>query len=245
VDLPELKRNWDMFGATDPLWSIYTAPGKEGNRWDPAEFFETGELEIAGVMDRVEALDIDLAGGSALDFGCGVGRLTQPLCNRFGEVHGVDIAPSMIALANDFNRHAARCFYHLNESGDLRIFDDGEFDFIYSSITLQHMLPADAAGYIREFFRVLRPGGLMVFQLPDRPNYRRPMPYVRLLTPAAVHRMYIRAKYRGRPRMEMYGTRREDVLRLIEGCSGAVAAVDPDNSSGRDWISWRYFVVTA
>jgi 2-polyprenyl-3-methyl-5-hydroxy-6-metoxy-1,4-benzoquinol methylase len=137
VDLPELKRNWDMFGATDPLWSIYTAPGKEGNRWDPAEFFETGELEIAGVMDRVEALDIDLAGGSALDFGCGVGRLTQPLCNRFGEVHGVDIAPSMIALANDFNRHAARCFYHLNESGDLRIFDDGEFDFIYSSITLR------------------------------------------------------------------------------------------------------------
>jgi hypothetical protein len=81
VDLPELKRNWDMFGATDPLWSIYTAPGKEGNRWDPAEFFETGELEIAGVMDRVEALDIDLAGGSALDFGCGVGRLTpvQPV----------------------------------------------------------------------------------------------------------------------------------------------------------------------
>ena len=48
------------------------------------------------------------------------------------------------------------------------IFDDNSFDFIYSYVVLQHMRPDYALSYLREFVRVLAPGGVMAFQLPCR-----------------------------------------------------------------------------
>jgi SAM-dependent methyltransferase len=39
---------------------------------------------------------------------------------------------------------------------------------IYTSVVLQHMEPQLSIRYLREFARVLRPGGILVFQIPDR-----------------------------------------------------------------------------
>ena len=85
----------------------------------------------------------------------------------------MDIASDMLRLAYEFNRHGPRCSYRLNTTNDLQLFSDDYFDFIYSNIVLQHMKPEYAANYIREFVRVLAPGGLIVFQLPSeilKPN---------------------------------------------------------------------------
>lgn len=49
---------------------------------------------------------------------------------------------------------------------DLARFPDGTFTFIYSTLVLQHMEPQFSKGYIREFVRVLAPGGVLAFQLP-------------------------------------------------------------------------------
>src|SRR5262245_23455853 len=73
----------------------------------------------------------------------------------------------MLRLANEFNRHHSRCSYRLNTTNDLSLFSDDYFDLIYSNIVLQHMEPEYAKNYIREFLRVLAPGGLIVFQLPS------------------------------------------------------------------------------
>jgi ubiquinone/menaquinone biosynthesis C-methylase UbiE len=53
-------------------------------------------------------------------------------------VVGVDIAPSMIELAEEMNRHGGRCRYVLNGEDNLRVFPESFFDLIYSNITLQH-----------------------------------------------------------------------------------------------------------
>ncbi|MFQ5410734.1 MAG: class I SAM-dependent methyltransferase [Phycisphaerae bacterium] len=45
--------------------------------------------------------------------------------------------------------------------------EDGAYDFVFSHIALQHMEPNYAAAYIREFARLLAPGGLTLFQIPD------------------------------------------------------------------------------
>jgi SAM-dependent methyltransferase len=57
----------------------------------------------------------------------------------------------------------------LNTADDLRPFESGSFDLVYSRYVLQH-LPGRAMvrSYLAEFIRVLRPGGLLVFQLPNR-----------------------------------------------------------------------------
>src|SRR5207244_5372763 len=119
-------------------------PEKRGNKWSVEEFFETGTREIRALMDYLASLRIDGSKRKALDFGCGAGRLTQALAAYYAEVSGVDIAPSMIELARKYNRHPDRCEYFLNARADLSLFPDGEFDLVYSNITLQPIDPPHA-----------------------------------------------------------------------------------------------------
>ena len=167
MELDDLRRNWEAFGEIDPLWAILTDPTKKNNRWNPEEFFATGETEIDWVMNFVAALSVSPKRETALDFGCGVGRLTQALCRHFQRCDGVDIAGSMIRLARTYNRFGDRCQYHVNEAGDLRMFEDNRFDFIYSNLVLQHMPPMYSTRYIRDFVRVLTRDGVAVFQVPS------------------------------------------------------------------------------
>ena len=165
MDLKDLQEHWTAFGKTDPLWAILSKRGKEHN-WDVDEFFRTGREWIDQMMSQVDTIRPSLSRGVALDFGCGVGRLTQALCRYFAQCHGVDIASSMIDAANQFNAFGDRCRYHLNERDDLQLFGDNTFDLVYSKVVLQHMEPQYSKKYIKEFIRVLAPGGLAVFQVP-------------------------------------------------------------------------------
>ena len=61
----------------------------------------------------------------------------------------------MIARARQLKKNADRVRFHHNDAPDLRLFDDGCFDFILSMLVLQHMEPQLMRGYMREFVRVL------------------------------------------------------------------------------------------
>ena len=166
MQLKELQKNWDQLGREDPLWAILSMPDKINNKWEIGEFFKTGIEEIEGVIRHAGSLGAPLKRTRALDFGCGVGRLTQALCRYFENCCGVDLAPSMIKQARKYNQYGARCEYYRNETDGLPIFQNESFDFIYSSLVLQHMKPGYSKKYIEEFLRILSPGGALVFQLP-------------------------------------------------------------------------------
>jgi SAM-dependent methyltransferase len=166
------------------MWAVLATPEKKGNRWDADEFFATGIADVARVMHWIDEIGIARPRGRALDFGCGVGRLTQALAGHFDEVWGVDIAPSMIDGARRLDRTGGRCRYVVNATADLASFEDASFTFILSLIVLQHLDPDYIRGYLREFVRLLAPGGVLVFQLPAewvptrpaeqrRPTWRR------------------------------------------------------------------------
>lgn len=162
-DVARVKQSWEAFARHDPLWAIVSVPGTQGNRWDVDEFFRNGGIELAHVVRALEAAGVVLPRGRALDFGCGVGRLTRALAERFDEVDGVDISGAMVAQARQYNRHGARVRFHENASPALP-FADGTFDFVFTKIVLQHV-PVDLQrGYVREFLRVAKAGGLVVFQ---------------------------------------------------------------------------------
>ena len=164
--IEELQQNWDAFGRIDPLWAILSVPAKANNRWDLDEFFATGVAEIQDVFKYLDSLGVDPPRKRAFELGCGVGRITQALCQYFDECDGVDIAPSMIELARKYNRYSPRCKYHVNGKDDLSAFHSERFDFVYSRLVLQHMQPAYSKRYLAEFARILRSGGIGVFQLP-------------------------------------------------------------------------------
>lgn len=167
TELSKLQQNWNKLAEKDALWAILTTPEKKGGKWDLGEFFEKGRHEINYVLDLIAELQFPLRFGRALDFGCGVGRLTQALCHHFKECVGVDIAPAMIEQARAYNQFGSQCRYLLNQSADLKLLQDDFFDFVYTNIVLQHIEPVYTENYIAEFIRVLAPGGLIVFQLPS------------------------------------------------------------------------------
>src|SRR6266480_483073 len=168
MELDRLRDHWDKLGRRDPLWAVLTAPGREHGGWDPEELLQGGREEVAGYLDMLEAQGLSPGRGRALDFGCGVGRHAQALAEHFERVDGVDIAPSMIDAARRLNRHGERCVYHVNDSPNLALFDDASFDLVLSVLVLQHMEVHYALAYVQEFIRLLRPGGVALFQLPAR-----------------------------------------------------------------------------
>ena len=250
MDIKKLKKNWDAFGKMDPLWAILQAADKKGKKWHREEFFQSGVSEIDAVMHYVESLGTSMPRGRALDFGCGVGRLTQALTHYFTQVDGIDIAPSMITLAREYNQHGDKCTYHLNETTDLGLFADNSFDFIYSNITLQHMEPRYAKQYIQEFIRVLTPQGLLVFQLPSTSVVEIPAPdkfeqrlkrgigkLIRSAVPAALLQLV-----HIEPISECYGITQEEVKHLLQMNEARIVDMVPDHCTP-GWISYRYSVV--
>jgi ubiquinone/menaquinone biosynthesis C-methylase UbiE len=116
-------------------------------------------------MDYMDGLKTRISYGNALDFGCGVGRLTQGLCHHFNHVTGVDISNTMIDGAMKFNKFGKKCTYITNTEPHLKCLGTNTFDFVYTNIVLQHMPPRYQVEYIKEFFRILKPGGIALFQV--------------------------------------------------------------------------------
>lgn len=238
MNLREVQRNWNVFGETDPYWAILTEPSKIDNRWDPREFFESGRWEIDTARKCVEELAPGLRRGSALDFGCGLGRLTQALALHFDRAVGVDIAPSMIARARELNTAGERCEFLLNDRADLGAMASSSFDFVYSLMTLQHIPPRYSRRYLREFVRVLAPGGVLVAQLPARRVLFRHRA-VNLLRPA---KRWCGKLFRpGAAAMEMYGMGKQRVRDLLESAGCEILSILPDGAAGASWEGFRYY----
>jgi SAM-dependent methyltransferase len=168
VDLQQfrkLARNWDAFGDADPLFGVLSDPTKFGGQWQVDDFFASGDAHVKKWLRILGELGATFHPGTCLDFGCGVGRLTRPLAESFLQTIGVDVAKSMIAVARRYNPNP-RCRFVVNRDPDLRSIHSGTFDFVHSCLVLQHIPPDVTIKYIEEFFRIAKPGGLVVFQLP-------------------------------------------------------------------------------
>jgi ubiquinone/menaquinone biosynthesis C-methylase UbiE len=167
MQIDRQAQDWNELAQLDPHWAILTARGKRFGGWDSDEFFATGAAEARAFMARSEALGLPRERERALDFGCGLGRMTRALAEHFETCTGIDISAEMVRGALQANADVPGVTFEVNEATDLRRFEDASFDLVYSMIVLQHV-PDRAAieSYVREFCRVLRPGGLAVFQLP-------------------------------------------------------------------------------
>jgi len=171
--LEHLASTWNGLAEVDHMWAVLMKPGCEHNRWDARAFFETGRADIVHVLHKTCHLPFPLRRGRALDFGCGVGRLSQALAVYFDRVDGVDIAPAMIRQARAFNPYGDRCTFHVNARDDLSQFESNQFDLVLSLLVFQHMRADYAKRYLAELVRVLAPGGLLLFQ---QPTHYSPQP---------------------------------------------------------------------
>lgn len=164
--LSSLRDVWESLAKRDALHAILTDTTKVGGRWNIEEFMATGTAEVEMLMQHLAGLGyVPDRGGSALDFGCGVGRLTQALGRHFNTCVGVDISQTMVQQAQLLNK-LPHCRYIATSDIPLP-FPADSFSFIYSNIVLQHIPRRFAKEYLREFVRVLSADGMLVFNVQD------------------------------------------------------------------------------
>jgi SAM-dependent methyltransferase len=231
VSLDDVRKTYEEWGREDPFYAVLTRRGMEGGSWDPEAFFGTGREEIGGVLEYLRGLDVELRTGDALDFGCGVGRLTQALADGFDRVVGVDISSSMVEKARELDRSRGAVQYVVNTRDDLSLFEDHAFDFVYSNKVLQHIPPRYVRRYVADFFRILRPGGIALFQMRSGPRvepgslrhwlYRLNREHLRHL----LQRLARRAPY------EIHFMARSQMEEVVEASGGRM--VDVRDVSGR------------
>jgi ubiquinone/menaquinone biosynthesis C-methylase UbiE len=227
--LEELQRNWEGLAQSDPLWAICSDPDRRNRQWNREEFFATGKREVAVVLKCLADIGVKSDFGSpVLDFGCGVGRLTQAMAGHFPECWGVDISSTMIGLAREFSQGVAGCRFVLNQGARLEAVPDNYFGFAYSSIVLQHIAPQHSRGYIAELVRVLRPGGALVFQLPD--SLRAGL--MRKVRAKLKLRSRLHALLRGQlSTIEMHCMKEAEVRRVVDASGAQVVDVRFTNST--------------
>lgn len=239
MKLDTLKSNWEGLGENDPFWAVLTDPTKINNKWDKSEFLKTGQNWFSHIFLEL-SLDEKLRFTSALDFGCGPGRLTQALCERFKYVTGVDISASMIRQANSLNCFPDSCEYLVNNTKDLSQLPSNHFDFVLSYITLQHINPSYTLNYIKEFKRVIQDDGYILFNLPTQPPFLLKA-LMNILGSKGVN--LIRKIYYGKKHIiEMYWIEEDKMLDFFAKNGLEVIQIKTDIGVGGKWESNLYLL---
>jgi demethylmenaquinone methyltransferase/2-methoxy-6-polyprenyl-1,4-benzoquinol methylase len=136
---------------------------------------------------RLTAELVEPHGALALDLATGTGDLALELARqgcRFAV--GADFCPEMLAAAVEKTRSSKSIGRIAFMAGDAQQlpFPDGTFDCLVNGFLLRNL--SDLAGALREFHRVLKPGGrLACLDLTHPPRALRPLlwPWFRLAVP--------------------------------------------------------------
>lgn len=238
--------NWNALAELDPLWTILSEPEKKFGRWDPVEFFSTGEREARRVLDLCKSNAIDISFGRLLDFGCGVGRMTRGFSGFFTSCVGIDVSEKMIGLARKYNSGLSHCEFIASDAARLPLADK-DFDFVFTVLVLQH-LPTKRVilSYIAELIRVAKDGGVIAFQLPiNVPILHRIQPKRRLwsvLAAFGVPRSWL-FKNLGLAPIQINGIAREEVERFIRAQGAEVRAVEKFEPGEAPFHSYYYLAV--
>ena len=161
------QRDWEELATFDPLWAILNAPGTRYGGWDRDAFFATGVDDVGFAIRRLEELGLPARGPRALDFGCGIGRLSRALAAHYDHVTGVDISSTMVDLARKENSDVQNVEFVYNAAPNLEIVGDARFDLVYTRGVLQHLPDHEAVRtFVHEFVRILVPGGVACLHIP-------------------------------------------------------------------------------
>ncbi len=163
--LDKMRRDWDERARENARHYVVT--GKQ--EWTDDEFFSSGELTV---KEEILTDMINICQGKepgqmrVLEIGCGAGRITRALSGLFGEVHAVDVSGEMVGKARAALADRPNAFVYQNNGKDLSVLGERAFDFAFSTIVFQHIPSYEVIeSYVREVYRLLRPGALFKFQV--------------------------------------------------------------------------------
>ena len=168
------------------------------------------------------------AGRDVLDVGCGAGVEVVRFARGGARVTGVDLAPSAAALARANVQQQGVTARIVVGDGEALPFSDASFDLVYAHGVMQYT--GDDRRLAVECRRVLRPGGLAIFQVYNRlswlqllskvmhvPLEHEDAPFLRRYTAGE-----LRARLEGFASVELVTERFPVTSRLHHGWKGAL-----------------------
>ena len=105
------------------------------------------------------------AGDRVLDLGCGTGELSRRLSAGGLQVTGCDISPNMLARAAARAVAGGHAWVRLAPDWRSLPFKPATFDLVVAASVLEYVI--DPGTVLRECGRVLRPGGVVLYTVPD------------------------------------------------------------------------------
>jgi len=216
-----IAAEWQALGATEPHWSVLINEDfRQANLATHIErFYATGRRGIDVQLNLLRRAGIPTRFGRALDFGCGVGRLSFGLAPLAQEVVGVDISPPHLRLAEE--RAASKGIANTRFEAIAAVDDLDRyrgFDFVISLIVLQHNPPPIMAAIYAKLLAALAPGGVAVVQMPTF-----------ILGQAFSPADYLASE---KPQMEMHALAQSIVYRLVEEADCRMIEVREDIAGG-------------
>jgi SAM-dependent methyltransferase len=173
--IAKTKATWSQLGAVKPHFSVLTDAQflPENLAGNLETFWQSGE----GECERIDRTLEKYSGASAremkaVEYGCGVGRVTMALARRFAHVDAYDVSGEHLGLAQQRASELGITNVAFHQCApDIRKLEP--CDFLYSRIVFQHNPPPIIAHLIRMSLRALRPQGIAMFQVPVyRAGYR-------------------------------------------------------------------------
>ena len=157
-----MRRDWDERARKDAFY--YIASWRKD--WDLRAFLKSGEEDyerlVAPLFQRTGFL---AQGKTAIELGCGAGRMTRVLAAHFERVVAFDVSEEMLKRAKEVLPESSNITWLHNEGENLGEADSESADFVFSYLVLQHLPQEEqVCAYIREMIRVLRRDGLCLFQ---------------------------------------------------------------------------------
>jgi SAM-dependent methyltransferase len=224
-----VAETWSVLGSTCPHWSVLS-----GDEYLPdAAVDNLDHFYASGTVDRDWLVaTIGRAGRRAdefrtvLEYGCGLGRVTNHLAESFTQVIGCDISQTHLELAREYTAKAGitNVEYRLSRPPEYAM--AAPYDLWFSFLVLQHNPPPVMASVLRQGLRKLNSGGLAVFQIPvwARTYQFNATDYLMLQPP--------------KDSFELHCLPQHAVFKLLQETKCTVLEVFEDDSIGDpDWIS--------
>ncbi len=154
-----MREDWDRRVQHDYRFWIANEISPNSLLW------EEGERDFAQMVAGVPVS----SQMTALEIGCGVGRMLPAASRIFGSVIGVDVSPRAIDKGRELHRAASfgdgAVSLTATSGTDLGDIESESVDFVWSFAALPHMPTRVFASYLCEIRRVLRSGGCARLQV--------------------------------------------------------------------------------
>lgn len=146
--MASIKENYDVF-AIEYDWP------EGGDEWSEP-WGGTRYLWSITIFPRIQSF---LQSGTILEIAPGFGRCTQFLKDFCENLVVVDLSEKCIQACRERFHDCSTIAYYINDGTSLDMISDQSIDFIFSWDSLVHADASVMEAYIRQFPRILKPGG--------------------------------------------------------------------------------------